>query len=306
MASKKKAEKLPVKQEDWTADETGEPVPVTQPAPEPEQAWASETAEQADWDASNVEKVDLTEEQVSEALDDWNTAANVTLNIETHTGAFNPEQVKMLIYGETGMQKTRLASTFPHVIFADIDHGMSSVTEQVDKIYVHDNDQGFDELKSLYKFLAEGGHEYETVVLDTLNEMQRVIMRFTIEEYTHIKRSYGNLPGQSDYGKMLYEFLELTRDFIALPMRVVLLAQVNSRVFDTDTLMPQLVGKNSAREILRKMDVVGYIYRQDGAGDKKVPVISFDSVEYVTKDRSNKLPAALINPSFARIASYWK
>jgi hypothetical protein len=256
-----------------------------------------------DWGA---EQGSDTEAAEGEPASDWDVSPNVTLNIAQHSGRFNPSQAKILVYGETGMQKTRMASTFPHVIFADVDHGMASVTEKVDTVYIEDNNQGFEQLKKLYAFLKAGEHEYETVVLDTLNEMQRVIMRFTIEEYSHVRRSYGNLPGQSDYGKMLYEFLELTRDYISLPMRVVLLAQVSSKVFDTDTLMPQLIGKNTAREILRKMDVVGYIYRQDGEGDRKVPVISFDAVDYVTKDRSNKLPAALPDPSYAAMAAYWR
>jgi hypothetical protein len=232
----------------------------------------------------------------------------LTLNITQHSGTFDPTQVKMLIYGETGMQKTRFASTFPAVIFADIDHGMSSVTETVDTVTIDGDRDGFAQLRALYEMLKAGEHAYETVVLDTLNEMQRILMRFTIEEYTHIRRSYGNLPGQSDYGKMLYEFLELTRDFINLPMRVVLLAQVNSKVFETDMLMPQLVGKNSAREILRKMDVVGYIYRAEGDGEHKNMVITFDSVGCVTKDRSYKLPADLVlgNPTFEDVNAYWE
>lgn len=263
--------KLPPQQSDWTADESGEPVPVEPTA------------------------------------DDWaSVPAPLTLNIERHVGFFDPSLAKILIYGETGTEKTRTAATFPNVIFADIDHGMSSVDWEVDKVYIADDNTGFDTLRELYRMLKTGEHEYETVVLDTLNEMQRIIMRFTIEEYTHVRRSYGNLPGQSDYGKMLYEFLELTRDFIALPMRVVLLAQVNSRVFDTDILMPQLIGKNSAREILRKMDVVGYIYKGEGEGERKVPTISFDGAEFVTKDRSNRLPAVLTNPDYDRMSAFWK
>jgi len=263
-------------------------------APPPETGWAEAVASTDDVKGSDE--------------DVWQTepSANVTLDIHQHSGQFDPQIAKILIYGETGMQKTRLASTFPNVIFANVDHGMSSVTEQVDEVYIDDDNTGFEKLKGLYRFLKEGQHDYKAVVIDTLNEMQRVIMRFTIEEYTHIRRSYGNLPGQSDYGKMLYEFLELTRDFISLPMQVVLIAQVNSKVFDTDILMPQLVGKNSAREILRKMDVVGHLYRQEGEGEHKLPIVSFDSVEFVTKDRSNKLPVALSNPSYDRIAAYWK
>lgn len=242
-----------------------------------------------------------------EAKDEWSAPApeTFTFTIDTHSGHFNSETTKVLIYGETGTEKTRTASTWPDPLFVDVDHGMSSVTEQVAKVTIDDNQNGFRQVKALLEFLQKGQHDYQTVVLDTLNEMQRVIMRFTIEEYTTVKRSYGTLPGMSDYGFMLNQFLGLTMDFISLPMRVVLLAQVNSQQFDTDILMPQLVGKNSAREISRKMDIIGYIYK---AADEEGthPEIAFDSQQYITKDRSNKLPATLANPTYARMAAFWK
>lgn len=293
---------VPPDEPPWDAELT----PNT-PAGEP--AWddTAKPATTTDWDAPEQPSFAELAEQQAPAADDWDTVPPpLTLSIETHSGKFNPDIAKILIFGETGTQKTRMASTFPNVIFADADHGMSSVSEQVDKVYIHDDERGFKELQALYDFLVAGGHEYETVVLDTLNEIQRIIMRFTIDEYTHIRRSYGNLPGQSDYGKMLYEFMELTRNFISLPMRVVLLAQTTTQQFETDVLGPQLIGKNTARELARKMDVIGYIYKAAGEQDATVPEIAFDSPQYVTKDRSNRLPTVLQNPTYQRVSAFWK
>lgn len=225
------------------------------------------------------------------------------LVIERHEGKFNPDIVKMLLYGESGTGKTRLASSFPDVLFADIDKGMASVTLPVDRVGI-DNWKQLEELHAFLKGSAEA-RDYTTVVIDTLNEMQRLAMGMTIEEFQHIKRSYGNLPSQSDYGKMLHDMVELTRSFVALPVRVVLLAQVISKQFDTDVLQPQLVGKNTAREIARKMDVIGYTYKVAGEGEKQLLAVSFDAVDYVTKDRSFKLPSQIVEPSFSKIAGYW-
>lgn len=239
---------------------------------------------------------------------DWdmvNPQENVLLNIETHSGTFDQDTFKLMIYGETGTQKTRTAATFPGVLFVDVDHGMSSVDRQVAKQYVPDDASGFKVAQAIYDYLARGGHDYDTVVIDTLNELQRVIMRYTVDEYTHIRRSYGNLPGQSDYGKMLYEFMELTRAYISLPMKVILLAQVNSQQFETDTLGPQLIGKNTSRELCRKMDIIGYIYKAEGT-EETFPEMTFDSPSFVTKDRSNRLPVALQYPTYARMSAYWK
>ena len=239
--------------------------------------------------------------------DDWSTvpsAVHSQIFIRENAGGFDPELVKMMVYGESGTQKTRLGSTFPECLFLDIDKGMESVTEQVDAVDI----DTFRQLEDAYAFLNAGGHDYTTVVIDTLNEMQRITMGATIEEFAQIKRSYGNLPSMSDYGKMLHDWIELTRSFIALPMRVVLLAQVNTRQFDTDILMPALIGKNSAREVARKMSVIGHIYKSSQEDDdgKKLSEICFDAEEYVTKDRSYKLPAVLVAPSYERISAFWK
>jgi len=250
------------------------------------------------------------------AADSWDIeetkTVSVQLEIHQHSGTFNPSIAKILVYGESGTGKTRLASTFPNVIFADIDHGMSSVTEKVARVDIADDPvtgmHAFDKLAVFYEFLKKGSHDYKTVVLDTLNEMQRIAMRATVEDFKTIHRAYDDLPSQSDYGKMLHDMEELTLDFVALPMMVVLLSQVVSRQFDTDMLQPQLIGKNTSRNICRKMDVVGYITKsqKEDEGKHKISEIVFDATEFVTKDRSFKLPAVLLDPTYERISSFWK
>lgn len=166
----------------------------------------------------------------------------------------------------------------------------------------------FEELKDLYEFLREGKHNYETIVIDTLNEMQRLALHATVEDFPAIRRSYNDLPSQSDYGKMLHDMVELTINFAYLPMRVVLISQVISRQFDTDVIQPQLIGKNTAREICRKMDVIGYIYKSEKEvedDNRKVSEIVFDAANYVVKDRSGKLPAVIVDPSFEKLNAYW-
>lgn len=252
----------------------------------------------------------VTEDDWAVQAEDWDDVETVTVELEItkHAGKFNPDIAKYLFYGESGTGKTRLASTFPDVIFADIDHGMASVTAQVDRIDIADDPKqdisAFEKLKLMYQFLKAGNHQFKTVVLDTLNEMQRIAMRATVEDFPAIRRSYENLPSMSDYGKMLHDMVELTLDFVALPMQVVLLAQVISRQFDTDILQPQLIGKNTSRDICRKMDVIGYIQtsaNEDPATHMKYPEVFFNSAEAVVKDRTFKLPAVMVNPSYTQI-----
>ena len=281
--------------------------PVEEEAVEEEEDWG--TAEEEEEDAPDATVGTAPDEEPDE--DEWGAEEDAsmsapTLEIESHQGVFDVDTTKIMVYGESGTGKTRFAATFPKPIFIDIDHGMSSVTKKVDKFTISEGADGLAQLRGVVEYLRGTAHGYETVVVDTLNEMQRVIMNFTIEEFTHIKRSYGNLPGMSDYGYMLNQFMSLTREIIALPMRVVLLAQTNSQQFDTDILMPQLVGKNSARDLSRKMDVIGYIFKTESeTSEGLVPSLTFDSIQHVTKDRSDKLPSLLDDPSYKAMNAFW-
>lgn len=241
------------------------------------------------------------------AEDEWGTSPAPSLPpliIEQYGGNFNPEEVKMLVYGESGSGKSRFASTWPEVIFADSDKGMGSVTEKVARVPI-DN---YHDLENFYTFLQKGEHPHKTVILDTLNENQLLAMDATIADFPMVKRAYNDLASMSDYGKMLSDFMGLTRKFIALPMIVILLAQVDSQNFETDMRMPQLVGKKTARDIARKMDVIGYMYKsdQEDAGGHKLSEMAFDSPQFVTKDRSFKLPSVLPDPNYARMATCWQ
>lgn len=284
-------------------DAVGEdvPVPTASDWPEPQNVPADEGWAEAVTSSEETEPLPAGEVEEPTA-EDWGTATPTgfaPVFIQTHGGTFKEDTAKYLVYGESGSGKTRFASTFPRPIFADIDKGMSSVDVTVDVAPI----ERLSQMEQLLQFLESGNHDYETVVIDTLNELQRIAMGATVENFAQVRRAYNDLPSQSDYGKMLHDMMEITRGFIALPMRVVLLAQVNTRQFEEDHLMPQLIGKSTAREITRKMDIVGCIRASSTTDEnnRNVPEILFYDDLCVTKDRSFRLPQTMLKPSWARI-----
>jgi len=220
------------------------------------------------------------------------------------SGGFDPYRVRWLIYGESGVGKTVLASTAPSPIFLNADDGLASVTRNVGSWDVVD----WTDFIDAYQFLANEEHSFRTVVLDTVNELQTLSLQHILRHYPDIKRSYSSLAGISDYGKMLSDMDGMVRLFKSLPMNVIFITQVQPQEFATDTVMPQLIGKSSARNLCRMVDLVGYMYKRSSEGES-IRSVAFDAVNFVTKDRTGKLPHSVDIPDpdmgWDLVAQYW-
>jgi len=262
-------------------------------------------SEESDAIVEEIPQEEVIAVEVSESLPEsrpWTVPESLNGVATMHEGKFNPDEVKFLVYGESGVGKTVFASTWPDVCFLDIDKGMASVKRQVFRVEIN----YWEDLLTAIEWVVSGEHPFKTVVLDSLNELQYLTMRNVVSAFPSIKRPYNNLPSQSDYGKMLDEFEKNVRWLRSARMNVVLIAQVAPREYETDPVQPQLVGKASSRNLCRMMDIVGYLDKADGEGDgAKTRVLTFDATNYVTKDRSDKLPQRLEHPTYDVLRSYW-
>lgn len=212
-------------------------------------------------------------------------------------GGFNPECVKFWIYGESGAGKTYFAATWEDAVILKVDKGIASITWPINIIDIKE----WYDLFEAYKYLASGKHPFKTIVLDSLNEAQKMAMRYTLETFTHIKRSYDSMPSESDWGKMLFDFDVMVRKFKDLPYNVVVTSLNMPKTFATDMVAPMLDGKKTVRNLVPQFDIVGYIYKEEG----KKRIIAFDIPEFLTKDRSAVLPARMENPTHASLKRLW-
>lgn len=212
-------------------------------------------------------------------------------------GGFNKDMVRMLIYGESGSGKTRLACSFPKPLVVDADHGLASVDWSIDSVTITD----WDEIADVFVYLNAGNHEYESVILDSLNEIQKLGNDNVVKKFPKIRRSYESQMSVSDWGKSLADLDRMLRHFKTLPMHNVWIAQVAPQQFDTDFVTPQLSGKQTTRNVSRMCDVIGYIYKTTDGN-----AMSFSSDTHTTKDRSGILPQIVEDPTYEQLSLYWK
>lgn len=216
-----------------------------------------------------------------------------------HEGKFNPSEVKMLVYGESGVGKTVFASTWPDCAFLDLDRGMASIKKRVFQFRI----EYWEDLLEAIDYLKTQKTPFRTVVMDSLNELQNLSLRHIVSAYS-VRRPYDSLPSQSDYGKMLDDFDLVVREIRAIRKNIVFIAQVAPRTYETDPVQPQFTGKATARNISRMMDVIGYLDKRESEGKKK-RVMVFDAVNFVTKDRSDRLPQSIEDPTYEALARFW-
>ena len=85
--------------------------------------------------------------------------------------------MRLALYGRAGSGKTTLAATFPKPILLDIgnEEGTDSVSDvnglQVMRVTT------WEEFEQMYWYLENGDHDFETVILDTVTQLQELAIR---------------------------------------------------------------------------------------------------------------------------------
>lgn len=141
--------------------------------------------------------------------------------------------MRLAVYGRAGSGKTTLASTFPAPLLIDFkDEGTDSVAD-VKGLKVLPAVE-WEDVESLYWFLESGKHDFKTVILDTVTQMQEFAIKAVLG------RKKKKIVGQAgDWGTMTKqdwgETASLMKTWImhyrSLPINVVFIAQ--DRLFNS-------------------------------------------------------------------------
>jgi len=239
---------------------------------------------------------------------------------------YHPEQlewINILFYGEAGVGKTRLAGSASEVaeclpvLLIDVEAGSTSVAMYpgIDIVRV----TTYEELVEIYNDLKtieakEGNLPYKTIILDSITEMQKLGMEAVLKrtvERAH-ERGDDKDPDQPDFGdwaKNANQTRRMIRAFRNLECHTIFtaLAQVDSSRPTKPKAKPYLNGK-MADEVAAFLDIVLYMYKKADDTTETVHrvLLSSGTDEIIAKDRSDKLPSLIIDPTYKDIHNFIK
>jgi hypothetical protein len=218
----------------------------------------------------------------------------------------------MLVYGKSGVGKTRLSGSaievpeMRRVLYIDVEGGALTLRKDFPNVEIV-RVTTWKDVQALYDELFAGGHGFNTIVLDSLTEIQKFnmdeIMRRMIESADSDRDT--DVPSLREWGKNLEQIRRFVRAFRDLPINVIFTALERE---DKDRMnrpmkLPSLSGK-MAQEVAAFLDIVLYYNIKEVDGEQLRLLQSAGTESTVAKDRSGKLPPVMVNPTMEALYDY--
>lgn len=215
--------------------------------------------------------------------------------------------INMMIYGDPGVGKTVLAGSASDVeemgpvLFVDIEGGTLSLRHTYPNVEVV-RVASFNDMGKLYAELRKGTHGYNTIVLDSLTEIQKFGM------YEIMKRAIAeddsrdpDLPGIGEWGKNTEQMRAMIRAFRDLPINVIFTALVREDQKRGQTYVKPGLSAKLSSEAAGFLDVVSYMYLKEVDGEMKRLLATVATETMIGKDRTGKLPEVIEFPTMQKI-----
>lgn len=221
-----------------------------------------------------------------------------------------PVHSKVVIYGDPGVGKTTLASLAPKPLIINAEGGTLSLNlfrNHFDKFdFKTMKVESIQDLQDIFWYLKSGNHDRQTVIIDSLTEIQQVSMDEVLSDPRRDDKHDPDTPIISDYGKNTNRMRKIIRNFRDLPMNVVFTCLAEERK-DEDTgsvkIQPALTPR-IAQDLMGYVDVVGYMYTTKVKDKGTVRrLLTQPKGKFVAKDRSGKLGEVMENPTMFDIIS---
>jgi hypothetical protein len=220
--------------------------------------------------------------------------------------------INMLVYGESGAGKTRLAGSacavpeMSPVLLIDFEGGTLSLASDYSDVQVI-RVTSWGAVDRLYGALYDK-NPYKTIVMDSLSEIQKFSMA-QIMKAVIAKDSERDpeVPSIREWGKNSEQIRRLVRALRDLPCNTIFTALANEDHDDrtnTDRFRPLLPGKLKS-EVSGYVDIVGYLYRKEfgPAANREVKTLMLTqgTERHAAKDRTGCLPSIMEEPTMRDI-----
>lgn len=219
----------------------------------------------------------------------------------------------MLIYGNSGAGKTRLAGSadavpeLRRVLFIDVEGGTLTLRNTPYKEIEVIRIKSWQDMESVYNELYAKPDMFNTVIIDSLTEIQKMsmdrIMRRLVEEN---EERDADVPGVREWNINIEQTRKYVRKFRDLPMNTIFTALEHSeKNMRTGSIKrkPSLSGKVKD-EVAAFLDIVVYLYTKEVGENNVRLLLTGNTEDTVAKDRSNQLPMLIENPTMEAIYSH--
>lgn len=220
--------------------------------------------------------------------------------------------LKVLAYGRNGSGKTRFACTAPKPLLIDIqEQGTKSVRtyEGVEVFHA----RSWKEAVWAYWYLKAGGHDHESVILDTLTGLQNICMVQVLKESGDRDPTKDpKTASQRDWGKLAQLMKEYLLNVRNLPLHVVFTAQERTYDNEEDERIERVpdLSPGSRATATACVDIIGRMYQKErrwaakGGKERKkweTRMLVGPHDDYTTKDRTGALGRIVVEPTIPMI-----
>jgi len=231
--------------------------------------------------------------------------------------------VNLLVYGDSGVGKTRLLGTaddvaeMRKVLFLDLEGGTFSLrasNPNVELVKI----PNWVSLVEVLNELRAGRHGFNTVVVDSLTEVQKYnlyyVLNMRVEEAeSKDKVADPDIADMRAWQRNSEHMRRIVRAFRDLPINVLFTAlkrEDKNQQTGAIKILPSLSGK-LAGEVAAFLDVVAYMYKKEvdvqqgevSVKENKRLLLTSATEQIVAKDRSDNLPLVIENPTMATMYS---
>jgi hypothetical protein len=167
--------------------------------------------------------------------------------------------LKLLVYGEYGCGKTTFAAGAPKPLIVNHERGVTSLLKNPELRSTPTLEiKSLAEYMQLFEYLrSPAGAAYDTVIIDTMSELQKIFLDSIIREEGKTVDSYAVPNG--GFLKNTQQLRALLANLLSLEKHLIVLCHVNSVVVENIMVKsPQLTPK-VAEGFMGLMDVVGFM-----------------------------------------------